>query len=175
MRADIQLFSIRNQKPFFVRGIPTFPYDWAFIGFYDLYIEGKYVTVFGKGISYIPLLSLIVHCYFLRSSINYIVLYTGKYENPKKFLPYLSLKCLSYVTYDPFFSCTIFYCCQTCRLILRDNYRLRIFENRILRRILCPRGMRMGSRECSTKKELHSFQRSPKIFRVIKSRRLKWE
>ena len=32
----------------FVGGIPKTKYDWAFIGFHDLYSEGTYVTIFGK-------------------------------------------------------------------------------------------------------------------------------
>ena len=37
-----------------------------------------------------------------------------------------------------------------------------------------PRGMRMGSGEGSTMRNLLSLYRSPNIVRVIKSRRLRW-
>ena len=37
--------------------------------------------------------------------------------------------------------------CETWSLTLREESRLRVFENRILRRIFGPRGMRMGSGE----------------------------
>ena len=40
--------------------------------------------------------------------------------------------------------------CETWSLTLREESRLRVFENRILRRISGPRGMRMGSGEGST-------------------------
>ena len=36
------------------------------------------------------------------------------------------------------------------------------------------KGMRMGSGESSTMKDLHSLYRSPNIVTVIKSRRLRW-
>ena len=51
------------------------------------------------------------------------------------------------------------------------EYRLWVFENRILRRNLGPRAVRMGSRVCST---THSLCRSNNRARSIKSRRLRW-
>ena len=52
--------------------------------------------------------------------------------------------------------------------------RLRVFENRILRRIFGPK--RDENREWRRlhNQELHSFYRSPNIVRVIKSRRFRW-
>ena len=57
---------------------------------------------------------------------------------------------------------------------LREESRLRIFENRILRRIFGPKRDENG--ECRTlhNEKLHSLHRSPNIVRVIKSRRLRW-
>ena len=49
-------------------------------------------------------------------------------------------------------------------LTLREESRLRAFENRILRRIFGP----------IHNEELHSLYRSPNIVRVIKSGRLRW-
>ena len=58
-------------------------------------------------------------------------------------------------------------------LTLREECRLRAFEQRILRRIFGPK--RDGNGECRRLyNELHSLYRSPNIVRVIKSRRLKW-
>ena len=57
----------------------------------------------------------------------------------------------------------VLYGCDTWPLTLREESRLRVFENRILRRIL---GLH--------NEELHSLYRSPNIVRMIKSRRLRW-
>ena len=44
----------------------------------------------------------------------------------------------------------VLYGCETWSLTLREECRLRVFENRILGEYLGPRGMRMGSGEGST-------------------------
>ena len=59
---------------------------------------------------------------------------------------------------------------------LREECRLRLFENRILRRIFGPKRDENGEwgewRRLDTE-ELHSLYRSPNIVGVIKSRRLR--
>ena len=62
------------------------------------------------------------------------------------------------------------YGCETWSHTLREECRLRVFENRILRRIFQPKRDENGE----WRKELYSLYRSPNIVRVIKSRRLKW-
>jgi hypothetical protein len=57
---------------------------------------------------------------------------------------------------------------------LREEHRLRIFENRVLRRIFGPKREKNGSWRKLHNDELHSLYSSPNIVRVIKSRRLKW-
>ena len=52
--------------------------------------------------------------------------------------------------------------------------RLRVFENRILRRIFGPKRDENGNWRRLHNEELHSLYRSPNIVRVIKSRRLRW-
>ena len=52
--------------------------------------------------------------------------------------------------------------------------RLRVFENRILRRILWPKSDENGEWRRPHNEELHSLYRSPNIVRVNKSRRLRW-
>ena len=52
--------------------------------------------------------------------------------------------------------------------------RLRVFENRILRRIFVPKRGENGVWIKLHNQELHSLYRSPDVIRVIKSRRLKW-
>ena len=63
------------------------------------------------------------------------------------------------------------YGCETWSLTLREECRLRVFENRILRRILGLNRDANGSREGSTvRKEPRGLFRSPNTVRVIKSR-----
>ena len=57
-------------------------------------------------------------------------------------------------------------------LPLREECRPREVENRVLRRIFGPK--RYENWDWSHNEELHSSYRSPNIFRVIKSIRLRW-
>jgi hypothetical protein len=58
---------------------------------------------------------------------------------------------------------------------LREEYRLRVFENRLLRRIFGPKSDEVTG-ECRRlhNNELYALYSSPNIIRVIKSRRLRW-
>jgi hypothetical protein len=68
----------------------------------------------------------------------------------------------------------VLYGCETWSLILREEHRLRVFENRVLRRIFGPKREEDGSWRKLRKDELHSLYSSPNIVRVIKSRRMRW-
>jgi hypothetical protein len=57
---------------------------------------------------------------------------------------------------------------------LREEHTLRVFENRVLRRIFGPKREEDGSWGKLHNDELHSLYSSPNIVRVIKSRRLRW-
>jgi hypothetical protein len=57
----------------------------------------------------------------------------------------------------------------------RIRHRLRVFENRVLRRIFGPKRDELTG-ECRKlhNKELHDLYSSPSIIRIIKSRRMRW-
>jgi hypothetical protein len=58
---------------------------------------------------------------------------------------------------------------------LREESRLRAFENKVLRRIFGPkRGEVTGEWKRLHNKELYALYSSPNIIRVIKLRRLRW-
>jgi hypothetical protein len=57
---------------------------------------------------------------------------------------------------------------------LGEEYRLRVFENRALRKIFGPKTEEDGSWRKLHNDELHDLYSSPNIVRVIKSRRLRW-
>jgi hypothetical protein len=57
---------------------------------------------------------------------------------------------------------------------LREEHRLRVFENRVLRRIFGPKREEDGSWRKLHNDELHSLYSSPNIVRVIKSRSMRW-
>jgi hypothetical protein len=69
----------------------------------------------------------------------------------------------------------VLYGCETLSLTLREEQRLRVFENRVLRRIFGPtRDEVTGERRSLRKEELNNLFSSPNIIRVIKSRRMRW-
>jgi hypothetical protein len=57
---------------------------------------------------------------------------------------------------------------------IREECRLRIFENRILRPIFCPTKDENWDWRRLHNEELYNFYRLPNIFRVINSRRVRW-
>ena len=57
---------------------------------------------------------------------------------------------------------------------LREECRLRIFENRILRWIFGPKRDANGEWRWFHNEEIHSLYRSPNVVSAIKARRLRW-
>jgi hypothetical protein len=58
---------------------------------------------------------------------------------------------------------------------LQEECRLRVFENRVLRRIFGPKRDEVtGEWRRLHNKELYALYSSPNIIRVMKSRRLRW-
>ena len=59
-------------------------------------------------------------------------------------------------------------------ITLREESRLRVFENRVLRRIFGPKRDENGEWRRLHNEELHSLYRSSSIVREIKCRKLRW-
>jgi hypothetical protein len=57
---------------------------------------------------------------------------------------------------------------------LWEEHRLRVFENRVLRKIFGPKREEDGSWRKLHNDELQNLYSSPNIVRVIKSRRMRW-
>jgi hypothetical protein len=65
------------------------------------------------------------------------------------------------------------YGCETWSLVLKEEHRLRVFENRVLRRIFGPKREEDESWRKLHNDELHSLYSLPNIVRVIKSRKMR--
>jgi hypothetical protein len=60
-------------------------------------------------------------------------------------------------------------------LALREEHRLRVFENRVLRRIFGPKWDKVtGEWRKLHNEELHNLYSSSDIIRQVKSRRMRW-
>ena len=67
------------------------------------------------------------------------------------------------------------YGCETWSLTLREEHKLRVFENKVLRKIFgAKRGEITGEWRKLYNAELHTLYSSPNIIRNLKSRRLRW-
>jgi len=69
----------------------------------------------------------------------------------------------------------VLYGCETLSLTLREERTLRVFENRVLRRIFGPRRDEvMGECRRQHNEEINDLYSSPNFVWVIKSRRMRW-
>jgi hypothetical protein len=70
----------------------------------------------------------------------------------------------------------VLYGCETWSLTLRDEHRLRVFENRMLRRIFGPKRDEVtGEWRKLHDEELRNLYSSPSLIIIIKSRRMRWK
>ena len=76
--------------------------------------------------------------------------------------------------YKNIVSPVVLYGCEAWSLTLREERRLRAFENRILSQIFGSKRDEHGRWRRLHNEKLHSFYHSPNIVRVIESRRLRW-
>jgi hypothetical protein len=77
--------------------------------------------------------------------------------------------------YKPIILPVILYGCEAWSLTLRDEHMLRVFENKVLRRLFGPKRDEVTGRWRKLhNKELRELYSSPSIIRIMKSRRMKW-
>ncbi|KAJ4450282.1 hypothetical protein ANN_01702 [Periplaneta americana] len=102
----------------------------------------------------------------------------GKYLSPGTqpiTQPRLLSKNLKVRIYKTVILPVVLYGCETWTLTLREEQRLRVFENKILRKIYgAKRDEVTGEWRKLHNTELHALYSSPDIIRNIKSRRLRW-
>jgi hypothetical protein len=78
------------------------------------------------------------------------------------------------VRYFKYFKCT-FNCFSGLNKNIREERRLRVFENRVLGRIFGPKRDEVtGDWRKLHNEELHGLYSSPSMGRVIKARRMRW-
>jgi hypothetical protein len=69
----------------------------------------------------------------------------------------------------------VLYGCEIWSRTLREEHRLGVFENRVLRRIFGPKRDEVtGEWRKLHKEELHDLYSSPNIIRIMKARNMRW-
>ncbi|KAJ4433939.1 hypothetical protein ANN_16258 [Periplaneta americana] len=97
------------------------------------------------------------------------------YSVEKLLLPSLLSKYLKVRIYETVILPVVLYGCETWTLTLREEHRLRVFENKVLKKIFgAKRDEVTGEWRKLHNTELHALYSSPDIIRNIKSRRLRW-
>jgi hypothetical protein len=90
--------------------------------------------------------------------------------SPEPFAFSFAVKNIKIRKYKTIILPVVLYGCETWSLTLRDQHRLREFENRVLRRIFGPKRDEVtGDWRKLHNEELCNFYSSPNIIRIIKS------
>jgi hypothetical protein len=94
--------------------------------------------------------------------------------HPESFVFPSHIKKLKIKIYKTVILPVVLYGFKSWSLTLGEEQRLRVFENRVLRKVFGPKREEDRSWRKLHNDELHSLYSSPKIVRVIKSRRMRW-
>jgi hypothetical protein len=82
---------------------------------------------------------------------------------------------LKIIIYKTIILPVVLYECETWSLTLKGEHRLRVFENRVLRRIFEPKRDEVTVEWIKLhNEEFRDLYSSPSIIRIIKSRRMRW-
>jgi hypothetical protein len=127
-------------------------------------------------IEFLPVVSEMKHADALTRHFHCVVSFTQFQQmtdkNWKLLINYLTLVTFEHIT---IILPVVLYGCETWSLTLREEQRLRMFENRVLRGIFGPKGDEVtGEWRKLHSGELHNLYSSPDIIRQIKSRRMRW-
>jgi hypothetical protein len=101
--------------------------------------------------------------------------YVSKFRKKEPDMSRLLSRNLKVTIYKTIILTVVLYGCETWSLTLREEHRLRVFENRVLRRIFGPKTDEVtGEWRKMHSGELCNLYPSPSIIRRIKSRRMRW-
>jgi hypothetical protein len=83
--------------------------------------------------------------------------------------------CINIKIYRNIILSVVLYGCESWSLTLREAPRLRVFENRVLRRVFGPKRDEVtGERRKLYNEELNDLYSLPNVVGVVKSRRMRW-